>query len=63
MALFVETIIQMYTNRVRNNIKGLVQENIQLKAQNHALKMAYCEFYPDMCLALHELKETWHDSR
>lgn len=58
MVLFIDTIIQMYTNRVRNNIKGIVQENIELRAQNHALKMAYCEFYPDMSLVLHELKET-----
>ena len=63
MVLFVDTIIQIYTNRVKNNIRGIVQENIELRAQNHALKMAYCEFYPDMSLALHELKETWNDSK
>lgn len=63
MVLFVDTIIQIYTNRIKNNIRGIVQENIELRAQNHALKMAYCEFYPDMSLALHELKETWHDSK
>ncbi len=58
MVFFVGPIIEMYTNHVRKNIKGIVQENIELKAQNHALKMAYCEFYPDMSLALQELDET-----
>ena len=57
MVLFVDTLVQMYTERIKNNIKGVVQENIELKAQNHALKMAYCEFYPDMSLALHEMKD------
>lgn len=56
MVLFIGTFVQMYTNHVMNNIKEIVQENIELKAQNRALKMAYCEFYPDMSLALHELK-------
>lgn len=56
MVLFVDTFFQMYTNRVINNMKGLVKENIELKVQNHALRMAYCEFYPDMSLALHELR-------
>lgn len=56
MVLFVDTFIQMYTDRVRNNIKGIMKENIELKAQNHALRMAYCEFYPDMSLALRELE-------
>jgi len=55
MVLFVDTFVQMYTNRVVNNLKGLVKENIELKAQNHVLRMAYCEFYPDMSLALHEI--------
>lgn len=56
MVLFIDTFVQMYTNRVMNNIKGLMKENLELKVQNHALKMAYCEFFPDMSLALHELK-------
>ena len=56
--MFVDTFVQMYTNRVMNNIKVLVKETIELKVQNHALRMAYCEFYPDMSLALHELRET-----
>ena len=59
MVLFINTIIEMYTNRVRKNIEGIVKENIELKAQNHALRMAYCEFYPDMSLAI---KEKWNDS-
>lgn len=59
MVLFINTIIEMYTNRVRKNIEGIMKENIELKAQNHALRMAYCEFYPDMSLAI---KEKWNDS-
>lgn len=61
MVLFVDTIVKMYTNHVIGNMRVLKKENTALKAQNMALKMAYCEFYPDMSLALHELKETWHD--
>jgi hypothetical protein len=57
MVLFVNTFVQMYTNHVMNNIKAIAKENIELRAQNHALRMAYCEFYPSMTLALYELKD------
>ena len=62
MVLFIDTFVKMYTNHVMGNIQVLKKENTALKAQNRALKMAYCEFYPDMSLALHELKEKSNDS-
>ena len=57
MVFLVDAFVRMYTNRVINNMKGIAKENIELKVQNHALRMAYCEFYPDMSLALHELTD------